>query len=215
MDIQLMRYIKEYGNVYVRRSAGLAIIYNNMILLARTAGRPGKKSWGIPKGGIEEGEDKIEAAIRETYEEIGIKVNRSMVNPTAREFFVNTKKWGYVKYITYFVVEIDDLSQIGLKDLEVPKKQLDTQEISKAIFMNYSDALEHIMISQSDMVRELISLGLLESKTIGNKNIESNQEPNPAQQGEQEDDRLHLIRRYKGKIQDFKSYWDDRISKNN
>jgi 8-oxo-dGTP pyrophosphatase MutT (NUDIX family) len=210
-----MRYVKEYGNVYVRRSAGLAIIYNNMILLAKTAGRPGKKSWGIPKGGIEEGEDKIDAAIRETYEEIGIKVDRGMVNPVAREFFVNTKKWGYVKYITYFVVEIDDLSQISLKDLEVPRKQLDTEEISKAKFMSYPEALEKIMISQGGMVRELISLGLLESKTIGNKEVESNQELNPTQIIEEEDERLNKIRRYKGKIQDFKSYWDDRISENN
>lgn len=53
-----------------------------------------------------------------------------------------------------------------------------------------------------------------ESKTIGGKEIESNQEPNPAQQGQTEDDRLHTIRRFKGKIKDFKSYWDDRISGN-
>ena len=208
-----MKYIKEYGDVRVRRSAGLAIIYNNMILLAKTAGRKNKKSWGIPKGGIEEGEDKIEAAIRETYEELGIKVSRNMVQKTEREFFVNAKKWGYVKYIAYFVVEINDLSQIGLKGLEVPKRQLDTKEISHARFMSYSEALEHTMISQDGMVRELLSLGLIESKTIAKLDDEPNQEENKAQQGETEDDRLHLIRRYKGKIEDFKSYWDDRISR--
>ena len=210
-----MKYIKEYGDVHVRRSAGLAIIYNNMILFAKTAGRKNKKSWGIPKGGIEEGENKIEAAIRETHEELGIKVKPGMVQKTEREFFVNAKKWGYVKYITYFVVEINDLSQIGLKDLEVPRKQLDTKEISHARFMSYQEALEHAMISQDGMVRELLSLGLIESKTIAKLNDEPNQEENKAQQGEDEDDRLHLIRRYKGKIEDFKSYWDDRISTNN
>jgi hypothetical protein len=97
----------------------------------------------------------------------------------------------------------------------VPKGQLDPKEISNARFMTYREAVEHSMISQLDMVRELLSNGLIESKTIGNKEIESNQEPNPAQQGENEDDRLHLIRRYKAKIQDFKSYWDDRISSGN
>jgi|GEM_PF-3114185 8-oxo-dGTP pyrophosphatase MutT (NUDIX family) len=210
-----MRYIKEYGGLNVRRSAGLAIIYKNMVLLAKSAGRKDQRSWGIPKGGIEKGEDKITAAIRETYEELGIRVKRNMVNTTEREFFVNAKKFGYVKYISYFVVEIDDLSQIGLKDLKVPKGQLDPKEISNARFMTYREAVEHSMISQLDMVRELLSNGLIESKTIGNKEIESNQEPNPAQQGENEDDRLHLIRRYKAKIQDFKSYWDDRISSGN
>ena len=51
-------------------------------------------------------------------------------------------------------------------------------------------------------------------KTIGNKRVEPNQEPNPAQQGNNEDDRLHTIRRFKGKIKDFESYWNDRISGN-
>jgi 8-oxo-dGTP pyrophosphatase MutT (NUDIX family) len=73
-----MRYIKEYGGLNVRRSAGLAIIYKNMVLLAKSAGRKDQRSWGIPKGGIEKGEDKITAAIRETYEELGIRVKRNM-----------------------------------------------------------------------------------------------------------------------------------------
>lgn len=196
----------------VRRSAGLAIIYRGMILLAKTAGRKDKKSWGIPKGGIEEGESKIDAAIRETEEELGIKVKRSLIDPTEHNFFVNARKWGYVKDIYYYVVKINDLSQIGLKDLQVPKRQLDTKEISNARFMNYTEALEHIMISQDSVVRSHLTLS--ESKTIGNKEIESNQEPNPAQQGGTEDDRLHTIRRFKGKIKDFESYWNDRISRN-
>lgn len=51
-------------------------------------------------------------------------------------------------------------------------------------------------------------------KTIGNRKVEPNQEPNPAQQGNNEDDRLHTIRRFKGKIKDYESYWNDRISGN-
>jgi len=53
------------------------------------------------------------------------------------------------------------------------------------------------------------------NKTIGNQYVEPNQEPNPAQQGQGEDDRLHTIRRFKGKIKDFEQYWNDRISDNN
>jgi len=53
------------------------------------------------------------------------------------------------------------------------------------------------------------------SKTIGGENVEPNQEPNKAQQGQTEDDRLHTIRRFKGKLKDYESYWNDRISGNN
>jgi len=50
----------------------------------------------------------------------------------------------------------------------------------------------------------------MERKTIGGKNIESNQEINPTQSINSEDPRLNKIRRFKGKIKDFKSYWDGR-----
>lgn len=53
------------------------------------------------------------------------------------------------------------------------------------------------------------------SKTIGGENVEPNQEPNKAQQGKGEDNRLHTIRRFKGKLKDYESYWNDRISGNN
>ena len=52
-------------DIKVRKSDGLAIVCNNQILLAKTAGRKTKKARGIPKGGIEYGETPIAAAIRE------------------------------------------------------------------------------------------------------------------------------------------------------
>jgi 8-oxo-dGTP pyrophosphatase MutT (NUDIX family) len=195
--------------VKVRKSAGLAIIYDNKILLARPAGRKDKKSYGIPKGGIEKGESKLDAAIRETYEELGIKVPKSLINRTEHEFFVNAKKYGYIKDVFYFIVNITDLKQIGLKGLEIPTSQLQTKEISDARFMDYTEALEHVAISQDPVVRKAL-LALNETKTIGNKDVEPNQEINQAQQGETEDNRLHKIRRFKGKIKDFEQYWKDR-----
>lgn len=198
----------------VKQSAGLAIIYKGSMLLAKTAGRDNTKSWGIPKGGIEKGESKLDAAIRETEEELGIKVPKNLIDRTEHEVFVNAKKWGYVKHIYYYIVNIDDLKQIGLKDPVVPKRQLQVEEISQARFMEYAEALESIMISQDSVVRKHLS-AVSESKTIGGEEIESNQEPNPAQQGQTEDDRLHTIRRFKGKIKDYESYWNDRISRGN
>lgn len=193
----------------IRESAGLAIVYNSMILLAETAGRKDSRSWGIPKGGIETGESKIDAAIRETREELGIKVPRKLVKGPEYQLVVNARNYGYYKHIYYFVVEIKDLSEIGLTSLEVPKKQLDLTEISGARFMSRSEGLQSIMISQQKIFSDIT---ILESLTIDGMDVEPNQEPNPAQKGETEDDRLHNIRRFKGKIKDFESYWNDRIN---
>lgn len=54
-----------------------------------------------------------------------------------------------------------------------------------------------------------------ESTTIGLDNINANNTPNPAQQGNGEDDRLLKIRQFKGTVQDYKNYWDDRINSRN
>ena len=197
-------------DVEVRNSAGLVIIYDNKVLLAKTAGRKDLKSWGIPKGGIDPGESKIDAAIRETYEELGIRVKRNLIDPTEYNLFVTAKKWGYAKNIFYFIVRIDDLSQIGLKDLKVPKKQLDTDEISHARFMSATEALECIMISQDSIPRKLQNAGLLESVMIDGVDREPNKEINPTQQIESEDARLNKIRRFKGSVKDFESFMKDK-----
>lgn len=52
-----------------------------------------------------------------------------------------------------------------------------------------------------------------EAKTIGLRNDLPNITPNPVQPGGGEDERLLKIRQFKGTVEDYKNYWDDRISK--
>ena len=198
-----------------RYSAGLAILYKGQILLGRTAGRKGQRSWGIPKGGIESGESHLQAAIRETEEELGIKVNKNLISQSEYTFTLTSRKYKYNKVVYYYIVDVKDLKQLGLSELEVPKSQLDTKEISEARFFNLLDAKQHVMISQTSVIDSMASRGLLESKTISGKDIESNQEINQTQEGVGEDPRLVRIRQYKGKIKDFESYWNDRINSAN
>lgn len=54
-----------------------------------------------------------------------------------------------------------------------------------------------------------------ESRTIGQRNDLPNISPNPVLKGDDEDERLIKIRQFKGTINDYKRYWDDRISKGN
>ena len=51
-----------------------------------------------------------------------------------------------------------------------------------------------------------------EAKTIGLETIEPHSEINPVQPGEEEDPRLVKIRQFKGTVQDYVTYWEDRVN---
>jgi len=53
-----------------------------------------------------------------------------------------------------------------------------------------------------------------EAKTIGLEEIQPNREINPVQSGDGEDPRLVKIRQFKGTVQDYATYWEDRIKEN-
>ena len=147
-----------------KTSAGLAIIYDNKVLLAHTTSRGWYGSYGIPKGGIEKGESKLDAAIRETEEEVGIKIPKKLIDTTEHTFVVSTKKYGH-KIVYYYIVKIDKLSQIGLKDLKVPKSQLQVEEVDWAGFLDYKEAMKRVMKSQVPLINNLVGNGLLEKKS--------------------------------------------------
>jgi len=145
-------------------SAGLAIIYDNKILLGHTTGRGWYGSYGIPKGGIGKGESKLQAAIRETQEEVGITIPTNLIGKEEYTFSVTTNNYNKVVY--YYVVKIDNLSQLKLKDLKIPKKQLQVEEIDWAGFLNYKEATKRVMKSQAGLINNLVGQGLLESTIL-------------------------------------------------
>ena len=48
------------------------------------------------------------------------------------------------------------------------------------------------------------------TKSIGLEEFKPNISPNPVLQGDGEDERLMKIRQFKGSVEDYKNYWDDR-----
>ena len=125
-----------------RYSAGLAIIWQGKVLLAHTTGRKSSTGWGIPKGGIDKGESKINAAISENT------------------FVVTSRSKKYTKIVSYFLVKIDDLSQVGLKKPKISKSKLQLEEIDAAEFMSVDQAKNGIMFSQYPILNVLQSNGL-------------------------------------------------------
>lgn len=162
-----MKHLKKYDQfineklLETRYSAGLAIVCNGQILLGHSTGRKSNTGYGISKGGIDEGESKLDAAIRETKEEFGINVPRKLIGKQEYTFIVTSRKHKYNKVVYYYIVEIDDISKIGLKSEELPKKQLQLQEVDNARFMTRDEAVQCIMHSQVPVLQTLTTKGLI------------------------------------------------------
>ena len=122
------------------KSSGLAIVYKGKLLLGHPTGhRDGGLS--IPKGKIDKGESKIEAAIRETFEEVGVKVPLELIGEEGTEIVYKKSKNGVKnagkthKIVYWFKVEIEDLSQIGLSSEKIEESNLQLKEIDWAEFV--------------------------------------------------------------------------------
>lgn len=137
-------------------SAGIAFVYKNKLLLAHPTGQ-NDKMWGIPKGKIEKDETYLQAAIRETYEELGIHVNPMLL--FKKDFYTilyrNRNSNVIYKELYYFVLKIESLDEIGLNDEIVDENQLQLREIDKAYFMDYHKAKSKIFWRFKEML-ELI-----------------------------------------------------------
>ena len=157
--------LESFGRLHealeARYSAGLVIVFNGKVLLGHSAGRKSNAGYGISKGGIDIGESKLEAAIRETREEFGIKVPRKLIQKQEYTFVVTSRKYKYNKVVYYYIVEIDNLSQRGLTSEEIPRKQLQIEEVDAARFMSRDEASTHIMLSQQVVLQNLTTMGLV------------------------------------------------------
>lgn len=135
-------------------SAGIAIIYENKILLAH-ATNGGRQMWGIPKGKVEEGEDYSNAASRETKEEIGIYIDPKKLKNASIIRYKNKKTKKTYKRIFYFLYYIKSLEEISLDTLNVDKSQLQLTEIDKAKFMTKDEAEEFMFWRQKEILKNL------------------------------------------------------------
>lgn len=129
--------------------AGVAIVYDAKILLVH----PANGSWvkpimGIPKGGIEDGEDLLHAALRELKEETGIDLSADKLEPNVETVEIFNKDGKYQHSLHYFVCRINDLSEIGLDSLTVPKTQLQKEEVDWAGFINIKEAYGKVSRAQ-------------------------------------------------------------------
>lgn len=129
-------------------SAGLLIIKNNKILLAHPTKAPWYGTYTIPKGKVEKDESYIEAALRETKEEIGIEIKEEdikNINKPKTIKYTNEKGEVY-KILKYFIVEPSE-------EIKIDKSKLDKNEVNWAGFLDIHDSMCRIFWRYEEMLK--------------------------------------------------------------
>jgi 8-oxo-dGTP pyrophosphatase MutT (NUDIX family) len=134
-----------------RRAAGIALIYDNKILLLHPTNSSWKKSTcGIPKGKLEQDEDPFDGALRELEEETSIRLDPQQVDPNPHRVDFYNKKNEADGFLIYYVCRISDLSEIGLSSERLSKSQLQLEEVDWGKFVSAEEA--YPIISRSQMI---------------------------------------------------------------
>ena len=119
-------------------SSGCAVIKYYLgvphILLVVPSGYLRGKKFGIPKGLLEDGEDPLAAAIRETYEETGIK---PLVLNKLTEVYNKKKKKVIVYIALYESGELNDKNAINIQKSEIEVAQFIPLKCSEKLIYEY------------------------------------------------------------------------------
>ena len=109
-----MKIVREslFESAQLELSAGLVIVQKGTILLCHPTGQKWYGTYSIPKGHVHEGEDLIDAAIRETKEEVGIVIDKRDIIDKKPKFIDYKDKTGKLyKRVYYFLANPSEIIQ--------------------------------------------------------------------------------------------------------
>ena len=143
----------------MRKTAGIFLVKNDGTILVGHPTNHKNDFFSIPKGGVDEGERLLDAAIRETYEESNIVVSDYTfiwtLNPRMHK---NNKKifYPYVllekenQYV-FDEFEIKCNSNVTIDDFEIP-------EMDSFKWLTFDEARTHLNQTQVDCIDEVEKL---------------------------------------------------------
>lgn len=131
----------------IQQSAGVAISWNNAILLVHPANASWTRALSIPKGMVDEGEDVLTAAIRELKEETGIVIQPDDINDRSLTLTINYDTKGKIyKQLTVFFLFLNDAAKERLQIPDkIPKQNLQISEVDWAGFIPLSEVQNKVM----------------------------------------------------------------------
>lgn len=140
--------LPDFMSKKIEKSSGIVIIYDNKILLCHPTNGSWYHSFSFPKGHLEKGETSLEAALRETKEEIGLSINPSKLEKQEHVINYFDKKGNLYKQVFYY--------------LYYPKKEIDTNllklqldEVDYANFYSKEEAQKRIFWRLKDVIKFL------------------------------------------------------------
>jgi len=92
-------------------SAGMVVIYKHKILLVHPTNASWWGTYSIPKGKVEPGESPWEAALRECYEETGLKLDKKDTFCAGQIQYNRSKK-----SVMYFLAPLKENPHLGFPD---------------------------------------------------------------------------------------------------
>lgn len=82
-----------FFGLYLHNSERVQVIitHNQELLLQKSL--VGPQHWGFPGGGVDRNEDPLDAAVREVYEEVGLRLSPDQLKLVAVDRLPHTRRW--------------------------------------------------------------------------------------------------------------------------
>jgi 8-oxo-dGTP pyrophosphatase MutT (NUDIX family) len=132
----------------MKKSCGIIVLFENKIMLCHPTNSKWEGTYGIPKGGIDTGESELDCAVREFFEETGIKIKKERLEPGIILPYKDKKTGTLYKEVHLFTHRIEYLAEIGLDIEIVPQSQLQIEEIDWCGFLTKEESVSKIFHRQ-------------------------------------------------------------------
>ncbi len=115
-------------------------VADQLLVLKRNKKSDQGETWGVPAGKIEEGEESLDATVREIFEETQIKIEKSDLMSLG-QLWIEIPKFQYIYYLSYVKFEKKPFLELNKENTEY--KWLNPEEIRKLnLIMGAEEALD-------------------------------------------------------------------------
>lgn len=124
-----------------RVGVGVAILKNGKVLMGKRKNSHGEGTWCFPGGHLEFGESWEKCALRETEEEVGIKIKNLRFGTVTNDFFKEENK----HYITIIMVADYDSGKVTLGEPE---------KCEKWEWFSWNNLPEPLFVPQQNLIKQ-------------------------------------------------------------